>query len=80
MADPAGKAERDWPHKAALPEDGFNLIFPCLLAWISAQELCVVLWSTLHIARFLVPHRLLLMLPAAQQQGWVLRLGEGWGW
>ena len=31
VADPAGNAERNWLHKAALPKDGFNLIFPGLL-------------------------------------------------
>jgi len=32
VADPAGNAQRDdWPCKAALPKDGFNLISPHLL-------------------------------------------------
>lgn len=43
-ADPAGNAERDWLHKAALPKGGFNLIFPCLLRLdLSTGAVCGVL-------------------------------------
>lgn len=49
VADPAGNTEWDGLHKAALPKDGFNLIFPRLLRLdLSTAVVCGVLEHSSH--------------------------------
>lgn len=49
VADPAGNTGRDGLHKAALPKDGFNLIFPRLLRLdLSTAVVCGVLEHSSH--------------------------------